>query len=308
MRRKREGGGRKSVGNDSAAVAVTGGDDDGDVDNKEEVYMWSECTSEIVATSYESPESPQDLRQQLHEQHQQQQLNCSSADDSTLLDPSPVADAFAYSPSIFESLSIAAANLMANGGATTPNGNCTSNSLTTTSTTPTLTNAANNINGTSIEEDANNIFSLFCSQQQSNSLQLQSQPSESPPSNDESSKDQEDGQENGGSGGASMSRCSNCMTTKTTAWRRDQSGKLVCNACGLYYRLHRTNRPVHMRKDIIQQRFRRRMKDEELSSSNAHSMLSSLISFAPSSATAATFAFLDHHNSLQAAHNQTAPL
>ncbi|KAH7729569.1 GATA zinc finger family protein [Aphelenchoides avenae] len=65
---------------------------------------------------------------------------------------------------------------------------------------------------------------------------------------------------------ASVSRCNNCNTTKTTAWRRDQDGKLVCNACGLYYRLHRTNRPVHMRKDFIQQRFRRKnasSKDEE---------------------------------------------
>lgn len=37
----------------------------------------------------------------------------------------------------------------------------------------------------------------------------------------------------------SMSRCANCNTTKTTAWRRDANGKLVCNACGLYFRLHR---------------------------------------------------------------------
>ncbi|KAE9421009.1 hypothetical protein Angca_002194, partial [Angiostrongylus cantonensis] len=63
---------------------------------------------------------------------------------------------------------------------------------------------------------------------------------------------------------ASVSRCSNCMTTKTTAWRRDMAGKLVCNACGLYYRLHRTHRPVHMRKDFIQQRFRRKTKEEEV--------------------------------------------
>lgn len=34
-------------------------------------------------------------------------------------------------------------------------------------------------------------------------------------------------------------RCANCQTVKTTAWRRDQRGRLVCNACGLYYRLHK---------------------------------------------------------------------
>lgn len=43
--------------------------------------------------------------------------------------------------------------------------------------------------------------------------------------------------------GSSISRCSNCSTTKTTAWRRDLTGKLVCNACGLYYRLHRVGVP-----------------------------------------------------------------
>lgn len=39
------------------------------------------------------------------------------------------------------------------------------------------------------------------------------------------------------SGGATQ--CANCFATKTTAWRRDQHGRLVCNACGLYYRLHK---------------------------------------------------------------------
>ncbi|KAL7072290.1 hypothetical protein ACQ4LE_008520 [Meloidogyne hapla] len=61
----------------------------------------------------------------------------------------------------------------------------------------------------------------------------------------------------------SVSRCNNCSTTKTTAWRRDASGSLVCNACGLYFRLHRTNRPVHMRKDFIQQRFRRKNQQQQ---------------------------------------------
>ena len=32
--------------------------------------------------------------------------------------------------------------------------------------------------------------------------------------------------------------CSNCKTTQTTLWRRNQNGEPVCNACGLYYKLH----------------------------------------------------------------------
>ncbi|CAJ0580410.1 unnamed protein product, partial [Mesorhabditis spiculigera] len=75
---------------------------------------------------------------------------------------------------------------------------------------------------------------------------------------------------------ASVSRCSNCSTTKTTAWRRDYEGKLVCNACGLYFRLHKTHRPVHMRKDFIQQRFRRRDRNDGSTSPSA--MLNQLLS------------------------------
>ncbi|EPB68013.1 GATA zinc finger [Ancylostoma ceylanicum] len=110
---------------------------------------------------------------------------------------------------------------------------------------------------------------------------------------------------------ASVSRCSNCMTTKTTAWRRDMAGKLVCNACGLYYRLHRTHRPVHMRKDFIQQRFRRKTKEEEVNSPSA--MLNSLFSMSQlaSSANPAAFNFLEqfnHMNSVQEQLNSTAPV
>uniref|UniRef100_A0A1I7ZQ62 GATA-type domain-containing protein n=1 Tax=Steinernema glaseri TaxID=37863 RepID=A0A1I7ZQ62_9BILA len=95
---------------------------------------------------------------------------------------------------------------------------------------------------------------------------------------------------------ASESRCSNCMTTKTTAWRRDSNGKLVCNACGLYFRLHRTNRPVHMRKDFIQQRFRRRTgKDDEVNNS-AQNVLSSLIGLCPPNSGSTFSNFLESHN------------
>lgn len=32
--------------------------------------------------------------------------------------------------------------------------------------------------------------------------------------------------------------CTNCHTTTTTLWRRNADGEPVCNACGLYTKLH----------------------------------------------------------------------
>lgn len=37
--------------------------------------------------------------------------------------------------------------------------------------------------------------------------------------------------------------CANCKTTTTTLWRRNQNGEPVCNACGLYYKLHNVSDP-----------------------------------------------------------------
>jgi len=51
--------------------------------------------------------------------------------------------------------------------------------------------------------------------------------------------------------------CSNCKTTTTTLWRRNQNGEPVCNACGLYYKLHNVARPLTMKKDGIQTRNRK---------------------------------------------------
>uniref|UniRef100_A0A1A9UF42 GATA-type domain-containing protein n=1 Tax=Glossina austeni TaxID=7395 RepID=A0A1A9UF42_GLOAU len=46
--------------------------------------------------------------------------------------------------------------------------------------------------------------------------------------------------------------CSNCLTTQTSLWRRNVNGEPVCNACGLYYKLHSVKRPLTMKKDTIQ--------------------------------------------------------
>lgn len=36
--------------------------------------------------------------------------------------------------------------------------------------------------------------------------------------------------------------CSNCGSRSTTLWRRNNEGEPVCNACGLYFKLHGINR------------------------------------------------------------------
>ncbi|ORZ40219.1 hypothetical protein BCR44DRAFT_1386143, partial [Catenaria anguillulae PL171] len=50
--------------------------------------------------------------------------------------------------------------------------------------------------------------------------------------------------------------CSNCSTTTTPLWRRSEAGEPLCNACGLYLRLHGSERPVEMRNDVIKKRNR----------------------------------------------------
>lgn len=39
--------------------------------------------------------------------------------------------------------------------------------------------------------------------------------------------------------------CSNCQAKDTPLWRRLNTGETVCNACGLYYKLHGSHRPVY---------------------------------------------------------------
>lgn len=61
--------------------------------------------------------------------------------------------------------------------------------------------------------------------------------------------------------GSTTQVCINCSTSSTPLWRRDGRGLPVCNACGLYYKLHGTHRPIALKKSISYTRKRKKEVD-----------------------------------------------
>ncbi|KAI8643409.1 hypothetical protein BD408DRAFT_442621 [Parasitella parasitica] len=66
---------------------------------------------------------------------------------------------------------------------------------------------------------------------------------------------------------AVKTQCSNCKTTTTPLWRRDPEGHPLCNACGLFLKLHGAVRPLSLKTDII----KKRNRGSSTSNSNANS-------------------------------------
>jgi GATA-binding protein len=51
-------------------------------------------------------------------------------------------------------------------------------------------------------------------------------------------------------------RCTNCNTQTTPLWRRNPEGQPLCNACGLFLKLHGVVRPLSLKTDVIKKRQR----------------------------------------------------
>lgn len=56
-------------------------------------------------------------------------------------------------------------------------------------------------------------------------------------------------------------QCSNCETKITPLWRRSANGAYLCNACGLYYKIHQTERPKELKTENFRNRHRTRRID-----------------------------------------------
>lgn len=55
-----------------------------------------------------------------------------------------------------------------------------------------------------------------------------------------------------------LQQCANCHQTDTPLWRKNSRGQPICNACGLFFKLHHRDRPMELNKINSQRRRRRR--------------------------------------------------
>ncbi|KAJ3594592.1 hypothetical protein NHX12_003899 [Muraenolepis orangiensis] len=88
--------------------------------------------------------------------------------------------------------------------------------------------------------------------------------------------------------------CANCQTSTTTLWRRNAEGEPVCNACGLYTKLHGVPRPLAMKKEGIQTRKR---KPKTLNKSKGSSSNNSTVAMTPTSTSSSNSEDCSKNNS-----------
>ncbi|CZT19924.1 uncharacterized protein RCC_05781 [Ramularia collo-cygni] len=67
--------------------------------------------------------------------------------------------------------------------------------------------------------------------------------------------------------------CQNCQTSTTPLWRRDESGSVLCNACGLFLKLHGRARPISLKTDVIKSRNRVKTAQPKKRDSNGDGLM-----------------------------------
>ncbi|KAK7426833.1 Sodium- and chloride-dependent GABA transporter 1 [Neonectria magnoliae] len=82
-----------------------------------------------------------------------------------------------------------------------------------------------------------------------------SRPS-SPPGSKHGSTTNLQGAAGNGGDGNTPTTCTNCFTQTTPLWRRNPEGQPLCNACGLFLKLHGVVRPLSLKTDVIKKRNR----------------------------------------------------
>ena len=87
------------------------------------------------------------------------------------------------------------------------------------------------------------------------SIRTQSNPSSPAESGFASTAPSRQGSPRPGDNGAPTT-CTNCFTQTTPLWRRNPDGHPLCNACGLFLKLHGVVRPLSLKTDVIKKRNR----------------------------------------------------
>lgn len=87
----------------------------------------------------------------------------------------------------------------------------------------------------------------------------------------------------GPNGSTASVSCTNCHTKTTPLWRRNPQGQPLCNACGLFLKLHGVVRPLSLKTDVIKKRQRGNTSNSKKSSGFGGSSVSVSSAFANAS-------------------------
>ena len=117
------------------------------------------------------------------------------------------------------------------------------------------------------------------------SIRPQSSPNSPPESNFSSAAPSRPGSPRPGGDSSVPTTCTNCFTTTTPLWRRNPEGHPLCNACGLFLKLHGVVRPLSLKTDVIKKRNRGSGNPSTGTSSRSKKMASRKNSIAQSTNT-----------------------